>query len=117
MAAVIRCTHCGAEFDDAEVEALSSKGCPRCGSEDEPALIGSAALASALVGEYLEVKPRLLAGNLRLQEVSARQLAGNWILSFGRAEALAKFERLTRAERRRMEKFWPGFCGLLSEAR
>jgi hypothetical protein len=108
---VIECVKCTAQFTDAQVAEIKDSTCPSCGTKDKPKLIGAAALAQALVEEYLEVRPWLLSGTLRVQDLSARQLAGNWLLVYGRKEAVAK----ARSGSCRMEKLWPGFTALLEK--
>ena len=113
MTAVIECVRCAAQFTDAQVAEIKDSTCPSCGTKDKPKLIGAAALAQALVDEYLEIKPWVLTGVLRIQDLSARQLAGNWLLVYGRKDAETKFLSLSMTERLNMEKMWPGFTELL----
>ncbi len=117
MKPVIECSKCEAQFTDAQVAEIKDSTCPSCGTKEPPKLIGAALLAKTLVDEYLEVKPWVITGVLRVQDLSARQLAGNWLLSFGRRGAATQFWYLTRSERRQMEKMWPGLTALLEEVR
>jgi hypothetical protein len=117
MGPVIECLNCHAQFTDEQVSAFMGAACPKCGTTEKPKLIGKAALAAALVEEYLEVKPRLVASALKAHHLNARQLAGVWLLTHGRSQAWEKFSSLPRAERRRMEKLWPGFQDLLEKTK
>lgn len=112
---VIECSECAVQFTDAQVAEIKDSTCPSCGTKEPPKLIGGALLAKTLVDEYLAIKPQVLSGALHIQDLSARQLAGNWLLSFGRRDAVVKFRSLSRPERRRMEKTWPGLTALLEE--
>jgi len=70
-------------------------------------------LASDLVDEYEQVKPRGVADPASL---STRELAGCWILTMGLHVAPLKFNALPRKLRRQMEKKNPGFQRLLELA-
>jgi hypothetical protein len=67
-----------------------------------------------LIGEYLEVKPSLVANRMTPNDMTARQQVGLYLKSFG-GNALVTFRSLPRDVQRGYQKQWPEFEGLLEQ--